>query len=86
MPDCVFLEIAADMDRANEIGGDYGSGCFLERLASCQRCVKARDRKEGKCAGQYRPSPNSDGRVNNLVEEADEPARGSGPLQDIPKK
>ncbi|KRY10236.1 hypothetical protein T12_10515 [Trichinella patagoniensis] len=27
------------------------------------------------------PSPNSDGRANNLVEEADEPARGSGPLQ-----
>ncbi|KRX53890.1 hypothetical protein T09_3252 [Trichinella sp. T9] len=25
------------------------------------------------------PSPNSDGRANNLVEEADEPARGSGP-------
>ncbi|KRZ35865.1 hypothetical protein T4C_1838 [Trichinella pseudospiralis] len=29
------------------------------------------------------PSPNSDGRVNNLMEEADEPARGSGPLQDV---
>ncbi|KRX90536.1 hypothetical protein T4E_9578 [Trichinella pseudospiralis] len=28
-------------------------------------------------------SPNSDGRVNNLREEADEPARGSGPLQDV---
>ncbi|KRY06455.1 hypothetical protein T12_16223 [Trichinella patagoniensis] len=27
------------------------------------------------------PSPNSDGRANNLVEEADEPARHSGPLQ-----
>ncbi|KAL1230942.1 Uncharacterized protein TSPI_01105 [Trichinella spiralis] len=27
------------------------------------------------------PSPNSDGRANNLVEESDEPARGSGPLQ-----
>ncbi|XP_003377997.1 conserved hypothetical protein [Trichinella spiralis] len=27
------------------------------------------------------PSPNSDGRANNLVEEADEPARGSSPLQ-----
>ncbi|KRY32379.1 hypothetical protein T01_7201 [Trichinella spiralis] len=26
------------------------------------------------------PSPNSDGRTNNLVEEADEPARGSDPL------
>ncbi|KRY27213.1 hypothetical protein T01_1699 [Trichinella spiralis] len=26
------------------------------------------------------PSPNSDGRANNLVEEADEPARGSGPF------
>ncbi|KRY64937.1 hypothetical protein T4A_7667 [Trichinella pseudospiralis] len=25
-------------------------------------------------------SPNSDGRANNLVEETDEPARGSGPL------
>ncbi|KRZ52394.1 hypothetical protein T02_104 [Trichinella nativa] len=33
------------------------------------------------------PSPNSDGRANNLVEEADEPARGSGPLQtDFPKE
>ncbi|KRZ47902.1 hypothetical protein T02_13392 [Trichinella nativa] len=29
------------------------------------------------------PSPNSDGRANNLVEEADEPARGSGPLQGV---
>ncbi|KRX46796.1 hypothetical protein T09_15496 [Trichinella sp. T9] len=27
------------------------------------------------------PSPNSDGRANNLVEEADEPARGSGPWE-----
>ncbi|KRY54489.1 hypothetical protein T03_7446 [Trichinella britovi] len=26
------------------------------------------------------PSPNSDGRTNNLVEEVDEPARGSDPL------
>ncbi|KRZ86725.1 hypothetical protein T08_7078 [Trichinella sp. T8] len=28
------------------------------------------------------PSPNSDGRTNNLVEEADEPARGSDPLHE----
>ncbi|KRZ81568.1 hypothetical protein T08_97 [Trichinella sp. T8] len=27
------------------------------------------------------PSPNSDERVNNPTEGADEPARGSGPLQ-----
>ncbi|KRX13007.1 hypothetical protein T07_5903 [Trichinella nelsoni] len=26
------------------------------------------------------PSPNSDGRANNLVDEADEAARGSGPM------
>ncbi|KRY14117.1 hypothetical protein T12_16370 [Trichinella patagoniensis] len=27
------------------------------------------------------PSPNSDERINNPTEGADEPARGSGPLQ-----
>ncbi|KRY44917.1 hypothetical protein T03_15158 [Trichinella britovi] len=30
------------------------------------------------------PSPNSDGRTYNLVEEADGAARGSGSLHDLP--
>ncbi|KRZ85214.1 hypothetical protein T08_2924 [Trichinella sp. T8] len=37
--------------------------------------------KKGNTPVNTGPSPNSDGRANNLVEEADEPARGSGPLQ-----
>ncbi|KRZ26340.1 hypothetical protein T4C_826 [Trichinella pseudospiralis] len=44
---------------------------------------KARDRKERKSPAYTGPSPNSDGRVNNPVEEADEPARGSVSLHEL---
>ncbi|KRY12958.1 hypothetical protein T12_10102 [Trichinella patagoniensis] len=42
---------------------------------------KRETEKKGNTPVNTGPSPNSDGRANNLVEEADEPARGSGPLQ-----
>ncbi|KRX12751.1 hypothetical protein T07_11308 [Trichinella nelsoni] len=42
---------------------------------------KRETERKGNAPVNTGPSPNSDGRVNNPVEEADEPARGSGPLQ-----
>ncbi|KRY28505.1 hypothetical protein T01_13813 [Trichinella spiralis] len=42
---------------------------------------KLETEREGNAPVNTGPSPNSDGRTNNLVEEADEHARGSGPLQ-----
>ncbi|KRX13251.1 hypothetical protein T07_10240 [Trichinella nelsoni] len=44
---------------------------------------KRETERKGNAPVNTGPSPNSDGRANNLVEEADEPARGSGPLQYI---
>ncbi|KRX62404.1 hypothetical protein T09_15411 [Trichinella sp. T9] len=38
---------------------------------------KRETEKKGNTPVNTGPSPNSDGRANNLVEEADEPARGS---------
>ncbi|KRZ13077.1 hypothetical protein T11_15152 [Trichinella zimbabwensis] len=40
---------------------------------------KRETERKGNAPVNTGPSPNSDGRANNLVEEADEPARGSGP-------
>ncbi|KRX36600.1 hypothetical protein T05_7910 [Trichinella murrelli] len=42
---------------------------------------KRETERKGNAPVNTGPSPNSDGRVNNPVEEANEPARGSGPLQ-----
>ncbi|KRY91730.1 hypothetical protein T4D_9302 [Trichinella pseudospiralis] len=42
--------------------------------------LKCETERKGKAPANTGPSPNSDGRANNLVEETDEPARGSGPL------
>ncbi|KRX35538.1 hypothetical protein T05_16512 [Trichinella murrelli] len=59
--------------------------CLHRRRSWFSDCLmkKARDRTEGKCKSQYGPSPNSDERVNNPVKEADESARGSGPLHGV---
>ncbi|KRY26278.1 hypothetical protein T01_10346, partial [Trichinella spiralis] len=51
--------------------------CFIVAIPSGKRET---ERKENAPVNTG-PSPNSDGRANNLVEESDEPARGSGPLQ-----
>ncbi|KRX56806.1 hypothetical protein T09_13760 [Trichinella sp. T9] len=51
--------------------------CFIVAMPSGKREAE----KKGNTPVNTGPSPNSDGRANNLVEEADEPARGSGPLQ-----
>ncbi|KRX91647.1 hypothetical protein T4E_10647 [Trichinella pseudospiralis] len=42
---------------------------------------KRETERKGNAPVNTDPSPNSDGRINNPGEEADEPARGSGPLQ-----
>ncbi|KRX12418.1 hypothetical protein T07_4031 [Trichinella nelsoni] len=42
---------------------------------------KRETERKGNAPVNTGPSPNSDGRANNLVDEADEAARGSGPLQ-----
>ncbi|KRY43744.1 hypothetical protein T03_6489 [Trichinella britovi] len=44
---------------------------------------KCETERKGNAPVNTGPSPNSDGRTNNTVEEADEHARGSGPLQYI---
>ncbi|KRZ82570.1 hypothetical protein T08_3329 [Trichinella sp. T8] len=41
---------------------------------------KRETERQGNTPVNTGPSPNSDGRTYNLVEEADEAARGSGPL------
>ncbi|KRZ69645.1 hypothetical protein T10_5748 [Trichinella papuae] len=51
--------------------------CFIVAMPSGKRETE----RKGNAPVNTGPSPNSDGRANNLVEEADEPARGSGPLQ-----
>ncbi|KRZ82909.1 hypothetical protein T08_11486 [Trichinella sp. T8] len=43
---------------------------------------KRETEKKGNTPVNTGPSPNSDGLANTQMEEADEPARGSGPLQD----
>ncbi|KRZ44239.1 hypothetical protein T4C_14030 [Trichinella pseudospiralis] len=50
--------------------------CFVIAMPSGKRETE----RKGNAPVNTGPSPNSDGRVNNLREEADEPARGSGPL------
>ncbi|KRY23967.1 Retrovirus-related Pol polyprotein from transposon, partial [Trichinella patagoniensis] len=50
-------------------------------LASCQGSGKRETERKGNAPVSTGPSPNSDGRTYNLVEELNEPARGSGPLQ-----
>ncbi|KRX66300.1 hypothetical protein T03_12764 [Trichinella britovi] len=42
---------------------------------------KRETERKGNAPVSTGPSPNSDGRTYNLVEELNEPARGSGPLQ-----
>ncbi|KRX13222.1 hypothetical protein T07_9710 [Trichinella nelsoni] len=76
-----------------KIGGGVPYRLFTSVLASCQKRVrvyivvdpvpsgKRETERKGNAPVNTGPSPNSDGRVNNPVEEADEPARGSGPLQ-----
>ncbi|KRY81832.1 hypothetical protein T4D_5936 [Trichinella pseudospiralis] len=44
---------------------------------------KRETERKGKAPANTGPSPNSDGRVNNSVEEADEPARGSVSLHEL---
>ncbi|KRY38708.1 hypothetical protein T01_2600 [Trichinella spiralis] len=51
--------------------------CFIVAMPSGKRETE----RKGNAPVNTGPSPNSDGRANNMVEEADEPARGSGPLQ-----
>ncbi|KRY13165.1 hypothetical protein T12_11947 [Trichinella patagoniensis] len=50
--------------------------CFIVAMPSGKRETE----KKGNTPVNTGPSPNSDGRANTQVEEADEPARGSGPL------
>ncbi|XP_003382152.1 conserved hypothetical protein [Trichinella spiralis] len=50
--------------------------CFIVAMPSGKREIE----RKGNAPVNTGSSPNSDGRANNLVEEADEPARGSGPL------
>ncbi|KRY41631.1 hypothetical protein T01_13143, partial [Trichinella spiralis] len=50
--------------------------CFIVAMPSGKRETE----RKGNAPVNTGPSPNSDGHADNRVEEADEPARGSGPL------
>ncbi|KRY23884.1 hypothetical protein T12_81 [Trichinella patagoniensis] len=56
----------------------------LESATVAMPSGKRDTEKKGNTPVNTGPSPNSDGRANTQVEEADEPARGSGPLHLLP--
>ncbi|KRZ83137.1 hypothetical protein T08_6759 [Trichinella sp. T8] len=75
---CVFVDISSSVLVSDSlIKCIVVVCCFIVAMPSGKREAE----RKGNTPVNIGPSPNSDGRANNLVEEADEPARGSGPLQ-----
>ncbi|KRZ61857.1 Transposon Ty3-G Gag-Pol polyprotein [Trichinella nativa] len=72
---CVFVDISSSVF----VSVNLIFYCLL-RFIVAMPSGKREKEKKGNTPVNTGPSPNSDGRANTQVEEADEPARGSGPL------